>query len=194
MFSPDEDAVFTLLDKKKLHAACAAVGIDHPVTLALQDIAIESTKSSPRAELPFPVMLKPRTQVYLTSWIKGFIAHDHVELGEELKRFQQLVEFDPVLKDRHPDIAEPMVQEYLTAAETSIFSVSGFVGEDGAIVARAAMKVLQRPRKVGIGLCFEGRHRRRAARRQARRTLQEDWLLRRVRIGVHRLRQEAAPH
>jgi predicted ATP-grasp superfamily ATP-dependent carboligase len=35
--------------------------------------------------------------------------------------------------------------------------VSGFVTKDGQFVARAAMKVLQRPRKVGIGLCFEGR-------------------------------------
>ena len=140
--------------RKKLHAACAAVGIDHPVTLALAEIAIESTVV--RA-VPFPVLLKPRTQVFLTSGIKGFIAHDHVELGEELQRFQELVEFDPVLKSRHEDIAEPMLQEYLTAAETSIFSVSGFVTEDGQIVARGAMKVLQRPRKVGIGLCFEGR-------------------------------------
>jgi len=50
-----------------------------------------------------------------------------------------------------------MVQEYLTVAETNIFSVSGFVTKEGEIMARAAMKVLQRPRKVGIGLCFEGR-------------------------------------
>jgi D-aspartate ligase len=50
-----------------------------------------------------------------------------------------------------------MLQEYLSAAETQIFSVSGFVGRDGEIIARGAMKVLQRPRKVGIGLCFEGR-------------------------------------
>jgi predicted ATP-grasp superfamily ATP-dependent carboligase len=74
-----------------------------------------------------------------------------------VQRFKELVSFDPVLSERHPDIAEPMFQEYLPSAETSIFSVSGFVGPDGAIVARGAMKVLQRPRKVGIGLCFEGR-------------------------------------
>lgn len=154
MFSPPEDAVFTLLDKKRLHEACARVGIDVPVTLALADIAIESTVVK---AVPFPVLLKPRTQVYLTSGIKGFIAHDHHELADELKRFEALVEFDRVLTDRHPDVREPMLQEYLTAAETSIFSVSGFVALDGRIVARGAMKVLQRPRKVGIGLCFEGR-------------------------------------
>jgi predicted ATP-grasp superfamily ATP-dependent carboligase len=150
MFSPSEDAVFTLLDKKRLHDACAAVGIDVPLTLSIADV-------ERGREVPFPVLLKPRTQVYLTSGIKGFIAHDRAELDAELRRFRDLVTFDPVLTERHPDIAEPMVQQYLTAAETNIFSVSGFVAADGSIVARAAMKVLQRPRKVGIGLCFEGR-------------------------------------
>ncbi len=157
MFSPSEDAVFTLLDKKRLHEVCARVGIDVPLTLGVADIADgASAPASPR-EVPFPVLLKPRTQVYLTGGIKGFIARDRAELDAELARFRQLVAFDPVLAERHPDIAEPMLQQYLPAAETSIASVSGFVSADGAIVARGAMKVLQRPRKVGIGLCFEGR-------------------------------------
>jgi D-aspartate ligase len=154
MFSPDVEAIITLLDKKRLHAACDAVGIDVPLTHGLSEIAIESTQV--RA-VPFPILLKPRMQVYLTSGIKGFIAHDYVELQAELARFNSLVAFDPVITTHYPDIAEPMLQEYLAAAETSIFSVSGFVGADGAIVARGAMKVLQRPRKVGIGLCFESR-------------------------------------
>jgi predicted ATP-grasp superfamily ATP-dependent carboligase len=153
MYSPSEEAVFTLLDKKKLHEACDRVGIDVPVTLGVADMEAKAANGG----IPFPVLLKPRTQVYLTSGIKGFIAHDRAELIAELQRFKDLVAFDPVLTERHPDIAEPMLQEYLTAAETSIFSVSGFVSEDGTIVARGAMKVLQRPRKVGIGLCFEGR-------------------------------------
>ncbi len=150
MFSPGEDAVFTLLDKKRLHEACGEVGIDVPLTLSVGEV--EGGRS-----VPFPVLLKPRTQVYLTGGIKGFIAHDRAELDAELKRFRELVAFDRVLADRHPDIAEPMLQEYLTAAETNIASVSGFVSADGSIVARGAIKVLQRPRKVGIGLCFESR-------------------------------------
>jgi predicted ATP-grasp superfamily ATP-dependent carboligase len=147
-YAPAESAVFTLLDKKRLHEACAKVGIDVPKTLGLSELGNVKT---------FPQLVKPRTQVYLTSGIKGFIAHDAHELDSEVKRFQELVAFDPVLTARHADIAEPMFQEYLTAAETSIFSLSGFVTELGDIVARGAMKVLQRPRKVGIGLCFEGR-------------------------------------
>jgi predicted ATP-grasp superfamily ATP-dependent carboligase len=154
MYSPSEETIITLLDKKRLHAACVEVGIEVPQTLGLGDLEIESTIVR---GVPFPVLLKPRTQVYLKSGIKGFIAHDHVELASELARFRELVAFDPVLLDRHPDIAEPMIQEYLAAAETSIFSVSGFVDAQGRVVARGAMKVLQRPRKVGIGLCFESR-------------------------------------
>lgn len=153
-FAPGEDAVITLLDKKRLHDACAAVGIDVPVTHALGDAGADSPIVK---GLSWPVLLKPRTQVFLEGGIKGFIAHDRAELAAELARFRQLVAFSRVLTDRHPDITEPMVQEYLTAAETSIFSVSGFVDRSGRIALRAAMKVLQRPRKVGIGLCFEGR-------------------------------------
>lgn len=146
MYSPSEDAIITLLDKKRMHEACATVGIDFPETH-------EVSEKTDR----WPVLLKPRTQVFLESGIKGFIVQDEATLASELARFRQLVKFNDVLVEKHPDVVEPMVQEYLTAAETSIFSVSGFVAKDGSIVARAAMKVLQRPRKVGIGLCFEGR-------------------------------------
>lgn len=146
MYSPSEETIITLLDKKRMHDACASVDIDFPAT---HEVSEKTTR--------WPVLLKPRTQVFLESGIKGFIVQDEAALESELARYRQLVKFNAVLTDRHPDVTEPMVQEYLTAAETSIFSVSGFVAKDGAIVARAAMKVLQRPRKVGIGLCFEGR-------------------------------------
>ena len=156
MYSPSESSIITLLDKKRLHDACASpeVGIEVPETHALGAAGADDPIA---AKLRYPVLLKPRTQVFLESGIKGFIVQDRAQLASELARFRQLVAFNRVLTDRQPDIGEPMVQEYLTAAETSIFSVSGFVAEDGSIVARAAMKVLQRPRKVGIGLCFEGR-------------------------------------
>src|SRR5438270_710584 len=96
----------------------------------------------------------PRARGLYSRFVKEKLVHPPLS---ELERFRQLVPFAPVLTKRHADVAEPMVQEYLTAAETSIFSVSGFVDQKGTVVPRAAMKVLQRPRKVGIGLCFEGR-------------------------------------
>lgn len=154
MYSPGEDVIITLLDKARLHRACEKVGIEVPTTCELDargadDPVVDS--------LTFPVLLKPRTQIFMEGGVKGLIVEKKADLAAELERYRSMARFNAVLTDRHPEIAEPMVQEYLTAAETNIFSVSGFVTKSGDIVLRAAMKVLQRPRKVGIGLCFEGR-------------------------------------
>ena len=153
-YQPDESAIITLLDKARLHDACAAVNIEVPETHALGEAGAED----PIVEhFHWPVLLKPRTQIFMEGGVKGIIVETRAQLAGELARYRSQARFNRVLTDRHPTIAEPMVQEYLTVAETSIFSVSGFVTKEGEIVARAAMKVLQRPRKVGIGLCFEGR-------------------------------------
>ncbi len=144
MFSPGEETIMTLLDKKRLYEACGAVGL-------------EVAPSGGAGELRYPLLLKPRTQVCLTSGIKGLIVRDREHLASQLARFRKLVAFSPALLARHPDIAEPMVQEYLAVGESNILSLSGYVGDDGQLLARASVKMLQRPRKVGIGLCFEGR-------------------------------------
>jgi D-aspartate ligase len=154
MFSPGEDIVITLLDKKRLHKACEAAGIDVPESVIVADDANDPTTARTRK---FPVLLKPRTQVYQERGIKGFVAHDPVQLRTALRRFRKLVVYAPVLTHRYPDIAEPMVQEYLSAAETEIISISGYANESGVVAARGAVKVLQHPRKAGIGLCFEDR-------------------------------------
>ncbi|HSO36065.1 MAG TPA: hypothetical protein VLT33_26240, partial [Labilithrix sp.] len=137
-----------------LHDACAAVGIEVPETHMLGEAGADAPIVK---DLRWPVLLKPRTQIFMEGGVKGLIVEDRASLAGELARYRSQASFNRILTDRHPDIAEPMVQEYLAVAETNIFSVSGFVTKEGEIVARAAMKVLQRPRKVGIGLCFEGR-------------------------------------
>jgi len=51
-----------------------------------------------------------------------------------------------------------MVQQFFTEAAQGIYSISGFIDASGKRLAvRAANKVLQRPRKLGIGLCFSQR-------------------------------------
>jgi predicted ATP-grasp superfamily ATP-dependent carboligase len=156
MHVPSEQAIITLLDKQRLHEACAhpEVGIDVPDTRTLGPAGADDAAA---ATLPYPVLLKPRTQVLLESGIKGFVVENHEALAGGLAKFASLIRFNRALTDLYADVAIPMVQQYLSAAETSIVSVSGYVSEDGEVVARAALKVLQRPRKVGIGLCFEGR-------------------------------------
>ena len=49
-----------------------------------------------------------------------------------------------------------MVQEFHPEAAEGIYSLSGFVDEAGELFeVRGAMKVLQRPRRLGVGVCFE---------------------------------------
>ncbi len=153
-YAPGEETILQLLDKKRLHDACAKVGIDVPLTHVLGEAGVRSPLVR---RLRWPVLVKPRTQVFLQGGVKGFLAHDERELEGALEQFRRLMKFGAALSERHPELTEPMVQEYLSAAETSIFSVAGFVTRTGELASRAAMKVLQRPRKIGIGLCFEGR-------------------------------------
>jgi D-aspartate ligase len=157
MFSPAEETIITLLDKMRLNDVCGDLGIEVPATRALGESPRQGGASSIVEMLRYPLLLKPRIGVYLQGGIKGMIVRDRSELDSQLARFRRLVTFKPAFTARHPAIAEPIVQEYLTIAETSILCVAGFVGDDGQLVARAAMKVLQRPRKAGIGLCLEGR-------------------------------------
>lgn len=154
LYHPSEETNFSLLDKKRLHDACHAVSIDVPDTRFEGDGARVLQVAR---ELRYPLLLKPRTQVFMTSGVKGVLVSDASELELELGRFRQLIQFDRALEERHPEVREPLLQEYLPAAETQIFSVSGFRSREGELVVRAAMKVLQRPRKLGIGLCFEAR-------------------------------------
>jgi predicted ATP-grasp superfamily ATP-dependent carboligase len=156
MFSPGEKTIIRLLDKMGLNEVCGDLGIEVPETHALGEPG-QREASSIVEMFRYPLLLKPRIGVYLQGGIKGMIVRDRGDLDSQLAHFRRLVTFKPAFTARHPTLAEPIVQEYLTIAETSILSVAGFVGDDGQLVARAAMKVLQRPRKAGIGLCLEGR-------------------------------------
>lgn len=151
---PGEETIFNLLDKHRLQSAADAVGLEMPQTrVAEKPEALEEVAHT----MAFPLLLKPRTQVFLRSGLKGVLVNSPEELAEKAEEFRRFVVYDRVLEERHPEVRSPLVQEYLPAAETSVFSVSGFRSREGDLVARGAMKVLQRPRKLGIGLCFEGR-------------------------------------
>lgn len=150
---PGETTTLDLLDKGRLSAVCGELGIDVPQTLYADT---DAELLALAKDATFPLLIKPRTQIYLESGIKGSLVERLADLPATLARYHELVRFNPAFASRHPDVTRPMLQEYLPAAETSIFSVSGYA-DDTHLVSRSAMKVLQRPRKVGIGLCFEGR-------------------------------------
>jgi D-aspartate ligase len=157
MFSPSETTIVTLLDKLRLSEACAEVAIDTPKSIGLGVVAPEGDVADRIDHLRYPLLLKPRVRIMLEGGIKGLIVQSPAALASQLSRFRKLVTFNSAFTACYPEIVEPIAQEYFSIGETSILSMAGFVDASGDCVALASMKILQRPRKVGIGLCFEAR-------------------------------------
>lgn len=152
LFQPPLQTVVTLLDKKRLHAACARVGLATLPTW-FPDTPEDVERLAPT--LPRPLLIKPRTQVFLASENHGRT----VEAGEDLPRvYRSWLERDrylPGVEEDFGPLAAPMLQAFAPTS-AGVYSVSGFVDRDGALLGvRAARKVLQRPQRVGIGICFE---------------------------------------
>ncbi len=145
-----------ILDKSKLSEACDKVGIEVPRTWfpkSTEALARDIAAIGERR-----VLIKPKTQAQWRSGEKAM----HSETGESLSRdvthFVQHSGYGPELLSHDADLAWPMLQEFLPQASAHILSVAGYASQrHPRAVLRASEKVLQRPRELGIGLCFESR-------------------------------------
>jgi predicted ATP-grasp superfamily ATP-dependent carboligase len=153
LYSPPATTISTLLDKRRLHEAATAVGLSTPRTWYPAD---EGEVAALADSLPYPIIIKPRTQVYSSQATKGVRVDGPAEL---LPRYRAMVAAfvgREAVADGLPDTERPMLQAFHTGVDKRIYEVSGFTDASGAaFVARAAFKVVQRPRTMGIGLCFE---------------------------------------
>jgi len=153
LFQPPVQTVVRLLDKKRLHAACGEVGL-RTLPTWFPETTDEVARLAP--SLPRPLLIKPRTQVFLRTENHGQL----VEAGDDLPalhhRWLQRDRYLPGVEEDFGPLRSPMLQEFRTTEEGGVYSVSGFIDRDGTLLgARASRKVLQRPLRVGIGLCFE---------------------------------------
>ncbi|HEY0096066.1 MAG TPA: carbamoyl-phosphate synthase, partial [Archangium sp.] len=153
MYQPGVDVIYGLLNKQRLHDLCKDVGLDVPDTWFPEG---EGDLEKVAAEARFPVLLKPQTQILFESHVKGSQVERASELLPRYREFLERNRYGQKLLEYDSKANRPMVQAFYTEAAQNIFSLSGFVDRTGELfVARGALKVLQRPRKLGIGLCFE---------------------------------------
>ena len=152
LYQPDSRTLLRLLDKKTLRTTCEELGIATPPTLFPTD-AREAKRDAEL--LGFPVLLKPRTQVLQRGHGKGHIVKNVAELERFFDSFRGSAPHQPRIRQHIPDVHLPMVQQYREGAAERVYSISGILTHDGELVVRAARKVLQRPRRVGVGICFE---------------------------------------
>jgi predicted ATP-grasp superfamily ATP-dependent carboligase len=149
--TPPFPTVVRVLDKSELYAACAEAGLAVPKTWFPVDKA-DVVHAAGAAR--FPVIVKPRAQTFFTSARKGVVVESSDELSEKYWRFALNNRFDSNVSRVRPEMAQPMIQELHDA--DPVYSVSGFCDpRRGLFVARGARKVLQWPRRAGVGVVFE---------------------------------------
>ena len=153
MCLPDVQAIINVLDKKKLYTAAREAGVATPDTRFPE---VDSEVETLGGELELPVLVKPRTQVLFRSHSKGLLARERAELLPKYREFVRSNDYGAELWGRCPEATHPMLQTYHPQAAERIYSLAGFIDQRGELfAARGSFKVLQRPRKLGIGLCFE---------------------------------------
>jgi D-aspartate ligase len=151
---PDLASLIRILDKGRLLEDARAAGLDVPDTWLPQS---EDDVARAAREADGPLVVKPRTQVLLAGHGKGTIVDGAPSAVHAAYRsFRRLNRYGPALSSHFPEATWPMLQRYHPQAMDGIYSLTGFRDPDGkSFAVLAANKVLQRPRKLGIGLCFE---------------------------------------
>jgi predicted ATP-grasp superfamily ATP-dependent carboligase len=154
LYQPGLDTVMSILDKGLLMQNARAVGIETPPTWFPQNGAEAAKIAKDAGET---VLIKPRSQLAQRTKTKGTVVKSRRGGIQSI--------FDSYIKDhstnsefakQYPLTVTPLIQQYYPQAGQSVYSLSGFREKTGGgVIMRAARKILQHPRSVGIGLCFE---------------------------------------
>jgi D-aspartate ligase len=152
-YQPDLESLMSALDKSRLMSLARASGLDAPETwLPETDAEAEDIAR----EVGGPLVIKPRTQAQMRTHLKGRILHAPTAAREAYATFRKRNAYGPEMAERYPSATRPMLQRFHPEAVEQVYSLAGFRDRSGKhFVVRAATKVLQRPRQLGIGLCFE---------------------------------------
>lgn len=151
LYGPPAEPIYALLNKRKLYAQAPAHGLEVPRTWFPQTLAdLEEI----RREASGPLLIKPVTQVLFATHRKGEWLTDHRRLAARYRAFAEDA-YAPELIARDPAVGKPMVQEFHPGAQSAIYTLTGFLTQQGKSALRGARKVLQLPRRLGVGICFE---------------------------------------
>lgn len=150
--SPSAETILGLLDKRRLAEACAAAGLATLPSWFPQD---EAELRAVESELEYPVVVKPRTQLFHRTRFKGTVA----ERSSLLAAWQRLDGegcSDPELLAREPGLRHPFLQAFASDPQVGIVSVSGFIDPAaGIFVCRCSRKLPDDHQRLDVGRWFE---------------------------------------
>lgn len=153
LYVPRFEAVYALLNKWRLYRACVELGVDAPETwLPRSDEEVAAAQRDAR----LPLVIKPQTQAFLAPHQKGRIARTKEALLELRRDICAATRYAPIVLAEDPGASSPLLQWFVESETSGIYNLSGFIDETGEHSAiQASRKVLQWPRRLGVGLCFE---------------------------------------
>lgn len=150
--TPDVKVIHALLDKRQLMEHARAVGLGTPRSWVPSSLTEVDALAR---DAKFPLLIKPSTQVLYDTRVKGTLVHERRLLREAYEKVAG-DGYGKSLRDYDASITRPIVQEFFSdAVTTGIYSVCGHARDGRVIGARAMRKVLQWPRRLGVGVCFE---------------------------------------
>lgn len=148
---PSRDSILNMLFKDRFDAACRNNGVRAPWTSF--PLSVEEALAN-ASSLPYPVILKPKSHVGV-GWARGVVVHNEVEMRAAFRPYPTRPE-TKMLMDRFPELAWPMVQEYVPDALKYLYSISGVLSPTGELIAwSGSRKTLQWPPTLGVGITFE---------------------------------------
>ena len=152
LYQPPLETMIRILDKRRLAEACLQVGLD---VIPSWYPSGESELRALAGKLPFPLLIKPRTQVRRLGRDKGVVVRNLDDLLSAYRGFVARERYLGGLSELG-DADMPMLQQFAEGVNEAVHSVAGFIDRTGEMIAaRGTKKVLQRMPPVGIGVCFE---------------------------------------
>lgn len=149
---PKVEVFHALLNKRLLMERAGALGLETPQSWVPRN---PSEMEQLAREARFPVLVKPTTQVLFDPRSKGVLIKDRTRFVETY-RWLARASYGRALYDYDASVTQPIVQEFFPdAAVAGVYSICGHARDGRIVEARAARKVLQWPRRLGIGVGFE---------------------------------------
>jgi D-aspartate ligase len=153
LYQPSISIQRRILDKCLLAEVAGKAGVASLPTWDPQNI--DELKAL-ATELPYPILIKPRTHVHRLINNKGAVVGS---VNELLEQYQLVIAREKVRDIESPLLSEavrPILQQFVNVGSDGIQSVTGFIDRWGKLfVTRRSRKVFQRSRPVGVGVCYE---------------------------------------
>jgi D-aspartate ligase len=153
VYQPPIATLQRILDKRLLAEAVAGAGLD---VLPLWDPQNLEELRDLLDELPYPILIKPRSHVHRRSTNKGVFVGSKPEMISRYKEYLLLEQSRIVSDSLLPGAGRPILQPFVPVGREGVHSITGFIDQTGNFfVTRRSTKVFQRSPPVGIGICFE---------------------------------------